>query len=45
MSIFDRMRGGAVSYSIRGRRNVPPRPIPLPASIDGFIKPTVGGGG
>lgn len=43
MSIFDRMRGGAVSYSTRGRRNVPAIPMPLPANIDGFIKPTVGG--
>lgn len=40
MSIFDRIRGGAESYSTRGRRNVPPA-----ANIDGFIKPTVGGGG
>lgn len=44
MSIFERIRGGAESYSTRGRRNVPPA-----ANIDdGFIvdiKPTVGGGG
>lgn len=45
MSIFDKIRGGAVSYSTRGRRNVPPIPIPPPVNIDGFIKPTVGGGG
>lgn len=44
MSIFERIRGGAVSYSTRGRRNVPP-PANIDGFSDGFMKPTFGGGG
>lgn len=40
MSIFDKIRGAAESYSTRGRRSVPPA-----VNIDGFMKPTFGGGG
>lgn len=37
MSILDKIRGGVVSYSMRGRRNVPPA-----GKIVGFMNPIDG---